>query len=492
VVINFSAQETFYSEKRAFFNENQSLFNINNYDRYSVMNTRRIGSAPSYDCEEENDSVECEDVKKNYSDIDYAIRYTQKKGKTELGFFTAQEHDESFSIGRNFYAIRSRTDFGNKTLGYMMTHVDDDFNNSTATVNVIDYVNVKSDQLTYFTDLLFSEKNDDLKFGYRSQFNFQPSNFSFISGSVLYFDKDFQLNDFGYLRRADWIHVGLGGGSKKIDFQENSAIDQFEFGFDLNYDSDTGGNSNPLRFDNKNAIIFKDTSKLKFEFGIKTSGKNTTITRKNPDFPFVKIKKKKNITLDFEAINYKFWTYDWRISFEQGDKYNSWDSNGYKREFYKIAGSYFPNDNLKINLQYRVRKENEWLIWSEDNKFGLYDSQQDTVSVGLNWFSGNKHEVRLKSQFVALQADNPRSLVSDKQGYLYDSNESLKPFTQGVVSFQIRYKYEIAPLSYIYLVYSKGGSNFEEDENYSKSEIFNQPWNNPSDEVYSIKFRLKY
>ena len=492
VVINFSAQETFYSEKRAFFNENQSLFNINNYDRYSVMNTRRIGSAPSYDCEEENDSVECEDVKKNYSDIDYAIRYTQKKGKTELGFFTAQEHDESFSIGRNFYAIRSRTDFGNKTLGYMMTHVDDDFNNSTATVNVIDYVSVKSDQLTYFTDLLFSEKNDDSKFGYRSQFNFQPSNFSFISGSVLYFDKDFQLNDFGYLRRADWIHVGLGGGSKKIDFQENSAIDQFEFGFDLNYDSDTGGNSNPLRFDNKNAIIFKDTSKLKFEFGIKTSGKNTTITRKNPDFPFIKIKKKKNITLDFEAINYKFWTYDWRISFEQGDKYNSWDSNGYKREFYKIAGSYFPNDNLKINLQYRVRKENEWLIWSEDNKFGLYDSQQDTVSFGLNWFSGNKHEVRLKSQFVALQADNPRSLVSDKQGYLYDSNESLKPFTQGVVSFQIRYKYEIAPLSYIYLVYSKGGSNFEEDENYSKSEIFNQPWNNPSDEVYSIKFRLKY
>lgn len=492
VVINFSAQETFYSEKRAFFNENQSLFNINNYDRYSVMNTRRIGSAPSYDCEEENDSVECVDVKKNYSDIDYAIRYTQKKGKTELGFFTAQEHDESFSIGRNFYAIRSRTDFGNKTLGYMMTHVDDDFNNSTATVNVIDYVSVKSDQLTYFTDLLFSEKNDDSKFGYRSQFNFQPSNFSFISGSVLYFDKDFQLNDFGYLRRADWIHVGLGGGSKKIDFQENSAIDQFEFGFDLNYDSDTGGNSNPLRFDNKNAIIFKDTSKLKFEFGIKTSGKNTTITRKNPDFPFVKIKKKKNITLDFEAINYKFWTYDWRISFEQGDKYNSWDSNGYKREFYKIAGSYFPNDNLKINLQYRIRKENEWLIWSEDNKFGLYDSQQDTVSVDLNWFNGNKHEVRLKSQFVALQADNPRSLVSDKQGYLYDSNESLKPFTQGVVSFQIRYKYEIAPLSYIYLVYSKGGSNFEEDENYSKSEIFNQPWNNPSDEVYSIKFRLKY
>ena len=492
VVINFSAQETFYSEKRAFFNENQSLFNINNYDRYSVMNTRRIGSAPSYKCSEEENIDECENSKKNYSDIDYALRYSQKTGKTELGFFTARETDESFSVGRNFYALRSRTDLGNKTLGYMLTHVDDSFNNKTASVSVIDYVNVKSDQLTYFTDLLFSEKDDDSRFGYRSQFNYQPSNFSYISGSILYFDENFQLNDFGYLRRADWIHIGLGGGLKQINFSKESPINQIDINVDFNYDADTNGNSNPIRIDQKNEITFKDTSKLKFDFGIKTSGKNTTITRKNPDFPFVKIKKKKNITLDFEAVNYKFWTYDWRISFEKGDKYNSWNSDGYKREFYKIAGSYFPNDNLKINLQYRVRKENEWLIWTEDNKFGLYDSEQDTVSIGLNWFSGNKHEIRLKSQFVALQADNPQSLISDNGGYLYDSDDLIKPFTQGVVSFQVRYKYEIAPLSYLYLVYSKGGTSYDEDEDYSKSDIFNQPWNNPSDEVYSIKFRLKY
>ena len=492
VVINFSARETFYSEKRAFFNENQSLFNINNYDRYTVMNTRRIGAAPGYRCSEEENIDECENSKKNYSDIDYALRYSQKTGKTEMGFFTARENDESFSVGRNFYAIRSRTNLGSKTLGYMLTHVDDSFNNSTATVNVIDYVNVKSDQLTYFTDLLFSEKDNDSKFGYRSQFNYQPSNFSYVSGSVLYFDKNFQLNDFGYLKRADWIHVGLGGGFKQINFAEQSAINQIDMSFDFNYDSDTKGNSNPIRIDQKNEITFKDTSKLKFDFGIKTSGKNTTITRKNPDFPFIKINSKTNITLDFEAINYNFWTYDWRISFEKGDKYDSFNSDGYKREFYKIAGSYFPNDNLKINLGYRVRKENEWLIWTEDNKFGLYDSEQDTVSIGLNWFSGNKHEIRLKSQFVALQADNPQSLISDSDGYLYDSDDFIKPFTQGVVSFQVRYKYEIAPLSYLYLVYSKGGTSYDEDEDYSKSEIFNQPWNNPSDEVYSIKFRLKY
>ena len=96
----------------------------------------------------------------------------------------------------------------------------------------------------------------------------------------------------------------------------------------------------------------------------------------------------------------------------------------------------------------------------------MYDSEQDTVSIGLNWFSGNRHETRLKSQFVALQADNPQSLISDNGGYLYDSDDLIKPFTQGVVSFQVRYKYEIAPLSYLYLVYSKGGTSYDEDEEY--------------------------
>ena len=492
VVINFSARETFYSEKRAFFTENQSLFNVSNYDRYSVINTRRIGSAPSYECENTENYEECENTRKNYSNINYAVRYTQKSGNTEFGLFAAQEDDEAFSLGRNYYAIRSRSNLGDKTLGYMLTHVDDKFNGTTSTVNVIDYVSVKSEQLTYFTDVLFSEKDNSSKFGYRSQFNYQPSDFSYFSGSVLYFDKDFQLNDFGYLSRSDWIHLGFGGGIKLINFAKDSYINQMDVKFDLNYDSDTKGNSNPVKIDQKNEIIFKNTSKLKFEFGAKTSGKNTTITRKNSNFPYIKYRDRKNITLDYEAINREFWTYDWRMSIEKGSKYNTFSSNGYKREFYKIAGSFFPNDNLKINLQYRNRKENEWLIWIDSNNFGLYDSEQDTVSIDLNWFNGNKHEIRLKSQFVALKASNPKSLVSNNKGYLFRSDDSLQSFTQGVASFQIRYKYELAPLSYLYLVYSRGGESFDEDSNFSKSDIFNKPWNNPSDEVYSIKFRLKY
>ncbi len=492
VVINFSAQETFYSEKRAFFTENQSLFNISNYERYSVINTRRIGSAPGYNCSSEENESNCNESKKNYSDIDFALRLTQKKNDNEVGFFIAQEKDEAYSIGRDYFALRARTKVNDKTIGYMVTQVIDDLNSTTSTVNVFDYIQVKSDKLKLYTDLLVSEKENQSGLGFRTQFVYLPTKFTKTSGSILYFEDDFKLNDFGYLQRNDWVHIGVGADVKKIDFDDSSSIKQVESGIDINYDADTNGNSNPIRIDQRNEITFKNTSAFKFDFGFRSSGKNTTITRKDEIYSFVKVKNRISITADYEAINYKFWTYDWRVSFEDGDKYSTWDSNGYKKKFFKIAGSIYPNDFLKINTQFRVRKENEWLNWIDGNNLATYDLQQKTISIDLNWFKDNKHEIRLKSQFVAVEADNPRSLISDFNGYLKQGTADVKPFTKGVASFQLRYKYEIAPLSNLYIVYSRGGDDYDDEIDRKTSAIFRNPWENPSDEIFSIKFRLRY
>jgi hypothetical protein len=492
VVINFSAQETFYSEKRAFFTENQSLFNISNYERYSVINTRRIGSAPGYNCSSEENESNCNESKKNYSDIDFALRLTQKKNDNEVGFFVAQEKDEAYSIGREYFALRARTKVNDKTIGYMVTQVIDDFNSTTSTVNVFDYIQVKSDKLKLYTDLLVSEKENQSGLGFRTQFVYLPTKFTKTSGSILYFEDDFKLNDFGYLQRNDWVHIGVGADVKKIDFGGSSTIKQVESGIDINYDADTNGNSNPIRIDQRNEITFKNTSAFKFDFGFRSSGKNTTITRKDEIYSYVKLKNKISITADYEAINYKFWTYDWRVSFDRGDKYDTWDSKGNHKKFFKIAGSFFPNNFIKINTQFKIRKESEWLNWIDSNNLATYDLKQQTVSIDLNWFKDNKHEIRLKSQFVALEADNPRSLFSDVNGYLKQGTNDVKPFSKGVASFQLRYKYEIAPLSYLYLVYSKGGDDYVEEINRNTSETLRSPWENPSDEIFSIKFRLRY
>ena len=492
VIVNFSAQETFYSEKRAFFNENQSLFDLSHYDRYRVINTRRIGAASTYDCQASSDENRCDGKRKSYTDIDFALRYTQKNDNSNVGIFVAQESDESFTKGKNFYAIRSKNKIGTRTIGYFLTHVVDNFTNEKATVNVIDFINVKSDKLTLYTDFLSSEKEGVSGFGLRSQFVYKPTQLSRRSGSILYFEDSFRLNDFGYLKKNDWFHVGLGSDITKVDFNESSSVKERKIGTDFNYDSDTSGNSNPTQLRQEYNFQYKDTSSFQASWDLKTSGKNTTITRKNVDFPFVKRNGSFSFNLDYESPSYGSWEYDWRVGYETADKYKTWSSEGYERRFAKIAGSIYPIDDFKLGWEFRVREEDEWLNWIKDNELAVYDLTQKIISINANWFKGYKHEIRLKSQFVALEAESPISLISDKAGYLYNHKSIVKPFTDGITSFQIRYKYEIAPLSYIYLVYTKGGRVYDDENERNTSDVFKDPWENPDNEIFSLKFRLKY
>jgi hypothetical protein len=44
----------------------------------------------------------------------------------------------------------------------------------------------------------------------------------------------------------------------------------------------------------------------------------------------------------------------------------------------------------------------------------------------------------------------------------------------------------------LYLVYSRGGDIYEENGDMSKLDTFKEPWQDPSNEIFSLKFRLKY
>ena len=93
-------------------------------------------------------------------------------------------------------------------------------------------------------------------------------------------------------------------------------------------------------------------------------------------------------------------------------------------------------DDFKVGFSTRIRNEKEWLNWIENNDLAVYDLSQKIISINMNWYRGSKHEIRLKSQFVALQAKNPRSLIVDQNGYLKNNNKEVSPFSEGITSFQ--------------------------------------------------------
>ena len=145
-----------------------------------------------------------------------------------------------------------------------------------------------------------------------------------------------------------------------------------------------------------------------------------------------------------------------------------------------------------MSVKLIAKKENEWLRWLQENEFSSSNLSRREISFNLNWFKGLKHELRLKSQFIALKSESPHSLILSQQGYLTDSNNAVLPFSIGQAAFQLRYKYEFAPLSNIYVVYSRGGNVDLEDQDEAYSNLFQDAWNDPSNEIISVKVRLKY
>ena len=75
------------------------------------------------------------------SDIDLALRYTQKSRENEFGFFSAFEANSLYSSGRDYFAGRYRRNIpeAKGNIGYMLTAVDRSSINREAYVHTIDF-----------------------------------------------------------------------------------------------------------------------------------------------------------------------------------------------------------------------------------------------------------------------------------------------------------------------------------------------------------------
>ena len=78
LVVNFSATETFFGDKRPFFTEGQQLFDVRFTESGRLVNTRRIGAAPDAGGA-------------GASDVLAAAKYTGQSGALEYGIFAALE-----------------------------------------------------------------------------------------------------------------------------------------------------------------------------------------------------------------------------------------------------------------------------------------------------------------------------------------------------------------------------------------------------------------
>ena len=141
----------------------------------------------------------------------------------------------------------------------------------------------------------------------------------------------------------------------------------------------------------------------------------------------------------------------------------------------------------------RYDEEKNWNKFEYDKVFGFYDYKKLSSSLSLGWFLDNTHELRIKAQFYTLTADNPSAFSVSKDGKMQYSDAQLNPFELSQVAFQIRYRYELAPLSHFYAVYTRGGYYFDDDKDLkSFGDLYSTGWETTYSDQFILKLRYKF
>ena len=488
VVVNFSAFETFYSDKRPFFAENNNLFDVS--DRmHRIINTRRIGGRPDYDCNTYGDLEEyCEQNRADTSEIDFALKYTQK-GNIDFGVMSASERDEKFSQGRDFYALRLNTKSNNLKYGYLGTYVDKPVTGENAQVNSIDFLYLPSEIHRMNGNFMHSNVNNQDGFGLTLGYAYNP-NKDFSSGiGVNYYDDRLDLNDMGYLILNDRFMFNGRTQFKRTTFNEGSILRSrlFEIGYGskFNVDSQRESSNFALKLENN----YVNLSELKAEVFYRSTGRNTRITRGSQFSPFIKMPKGVGGYIDLTGPRRPTYIYGLRFERGRGSEHSPELGWGTKtRGYFK----YMPVDNLSLSLMHQHADENQWLNWFNDNLLATFHRKQRTSVVEMEWFHNNVHELRIKAQMVAFTGRNPQALYGDLSGNLNPEIIDIAPITISELAFQVRYRYEIMPLSYLYIVYSKGGRVSMQDDEDGLFSLYRRPWNSPEKENFTVKLRYRF
>jgi hypothetical protein len=445
LVVNFGAIETFFSDKRPFFTENQAFFTVpfgsrNTADQ--LIYTRRIGAAA--------------DDGSGAGDVSAAIKFNGSVGGFNYGAFAASEADPA---GRDFYAGRVTREFGDQGFGIMLTQVDRPFFDRQANVFSVDHhwnptrnYSINSAVVQSSIDQGGTTNNDT---GAQTRVDYDAGGGWRHQLYLLHLGKDLELNDFGFLERNNYNYMRYGLSHRITDLPKESrfAAHDWQYVAAMDYNDEGLPLSRILAV--KRQSDYRDGGTQFFEIDWTGSGYDDLLTRGHGP---VRLPTRYNFFLEryFARKPGTHWELYTNIHYDNG----GFRGIRYGAPEFDIEPTYHVNDTLTFYGGLDGRYNPDWLIWREDNLIGAYRARIVFLTAGTNWQISSKQELRVKLQAVALDADAVQAYRVAPGGNPIASPEAIPNFAQRNMGFQIRYRYERAPLSTLYIAYVRGGSLF--------------------------------
>ena len=499
VIVNLSANETFFPEKRLFFQEGREIFNTSPSRRFnslSVVNTRRIGGRPASPATRAGETVASEDLRQ-LSELAGAVKVTGQQGGFRYGFLAAREKELKFDAlslnGDNLNLHQDGRDFGVMRLlyedndggayrgfGWISTLVTNPAGD--AVVHGADFHYLSAAGGWKFDGQLLRSDLEQAGEGYGGLLNVQYSPRSGLryTLSTSYFDDSLDINDLGFQRRndasdislrAEWIKSGLDWVrdfriSPSVRYERNGQgrITQAGFGLSQSYTLhnlskvDVNAFYSPEHFDDRSSF-----------------GNGT-----------YRVENRSSMSLNYRSNSSR------KLSFSVGGGLHGEATGDYG--YQAAAGiTWRPFDRVNFELQTKYRNRNGWLLHQEENNFTSFSATQWEPNFKFDFFITAKQQFRIALQWVGITAEEDKFYtISPRPDDLIEGAKPLgetDDFSISQLNFQMRYRWQIAPLSDLFVVYTRGASKRGTITDFD--DLFQDAWDNPLDEQLVIKLRYR-
>jgi len=128
----------------------------------------------------------------------------------------------------------------------------------------------------------------------------------------------------------------------------------------------------------------------------------------------------------------------------------------------QLQPTYFISDAFSVYVTLYAERTPQWILWEGDNLVGTFDEHVQQLDAGVNWNIGTSQELRVKMQALGLDAKLGQAWRADADGTPVPTTDPIDDFSISNLGFQVRYRWEFKPLSYLYVVYGRGGDMFNE------------------------------
>jgi hypothetical protein len=166
-----------------------------------------------------------------------------------------------------------------------------------------------------------------------------------------------------------------------------------------------------------------------------------------------------------------------------------------------IGLTYQPSDRFSFDLDLNYLQRKDWLLHDRDRLFATYNADDFQPRIGMDVFLSAKQQIRFTLQWAGITAqerdfyeipvsEDDLIAVSDpiRSGLVTATNGD---FAISRLTAQLRYRWEIGPLSDLFVVYTRG-SNLPDRVDDGFSDLFDDALNTPIVDVYVVKLRYRF